>query len=308
MSVATATSNSKLPMRIAEFDTLTEGLDYAAKGETGVNFYSPRGELSQAMSYAELRTRAIALAQSLVRAGYPAGGRVAILAETLPHFQIFFFGCQYAGMIPVPLPLNIHMGGHEAYVQRLTGMLRESQAKIAVASAEMCGFLEEAAAGLGIDCGTPEDFMGLPGSGAALRPFDKDDPCYIQYSSGSTSAPRGVLITQRAITSNARGIGRHGLQLRPGDRSVSWLPLYHDMGLVGFCLTPAMSQVTVDYLATASFARRPMVWLKLLTENGSSISFSPTFGYDLCRRRGLAPGREVDQMTRTTPIMRLTAQ
>ena len=298
MAVATATSNKNLPLRIVEADTLTEGLDYAARGETGLNFYSPRGDLTQALTYAEIREQAIGLAQRFVRAGYQPGTRVAILAETAPHFQIFFFGCQYAGMIPVPLPLNIHMGGRDAYVQRLAGMLRESQAKAAVASADMVDFLRDASLGLGIDCGTPEDFFALPFAGAELRPFGKDDPCYIQYSSGSTSSPRGVLITQRAITSNARGIGRHGLQLRPGDRSVSWLPLYHDMGLVGFCLTPMMSQVTVDYLATASFARRPLVWLKLLTANGSSISFSPTFGYDLCRRRGLnGSAKEMDLRT-----------
>ena len=127
----------------------------------------------------------------------------------------------------------------------------------------------------------------MPGAGGDLRPLVKDGPCYIQYSSGSTSAPKGVLITQGEITSNARAIARHGLDLRPGDRSISWLPLYHDMGLVGFCITPMLSQVTVDYLATASFARRPLVWLKLLTSMGDTISFSPTFGYELCTRRGL---------------------
>ena len=287
MALAIATSNKNLPLRIVEFDTLTDGLDYAAKGETGMSYYSPRGELADSMTFFELRERAIDLAQGLIRAGYPSGTRVAIVAETSPHFQIFFFACQYAGLVPVPLPLNIHMGGREAYVQRLSGMLKESKALVAVASAEMIGFLQEAALGLEIDCGTPEDFFGLPGDGGQLRPFSKDDACYIQYSSGSTSSPRGVFITQRAITCNARGIARDGLKVRPGDRSASWLPFYHDMGLVGFCLTPVMTQVSVDYIATASFARRPLVWLKVMTDTGSSISFSPTFGYDLCHRRGL---------------------
>src|SRR3546814_10407090 len=77
------------------------------------------------------------------------------------------------------------------------------------------------------------------------------------------------------------------LSLRPGDRATSWLPLYHDMGLVGFCLTPMLSQITIDYLATKSFALRPLTWLKLTSQHGGTISFSPTFGYDLCATRGL---------------------
>src|SRR3546814_6323147 len=77
------------------------------------------------------------------------------------------------------------------------------------------------------------------------------------------------------------------LSLRPGDRATSWLPLYHDMGLVGFCLTPMLSQITIDYLATKSFALRPLTGLKLISQHGGTISFSPTFGYDLCATRGL---------------------
>lgn len=287
MAVATATTNSGLHFRVGDFETLTEGLDYAAKGETGYNFFSPRGELIESQPYSAVRDQALELAQGLVRAGYREGSRFAIVAETTPHFPVFFYACQYAGLIPVPMPLHIHMGGRESYVERLRGMLRGSGAVGAVASEEMLGFLKEAALGLTIDCGTPDDFLRLPGAGGDLRPLVKDGPCYIQYSSGSTSAPKGVLITQGAITSNARAIARHGLDLRPGDRSISWLPLYHDMGLVGFCITPMLSQVTVDYLATASFARRPLVWLKLLTSMGDTISFSPTFGYELCTRRGL---------------------
>jgi fatty-acyl-CoA synthase len=284
---ATGTTNASLPFRVAEFETLTEGLDYAARGETGVNFYSPRGELLEALSYRDLRDRAISLALSLTAAGYERGTRFAIIADTHSYFHTFFFACQYAGLIPVPLPLNIHMGGRDAYVARLRGMLRESGAKAVVALEEMAPFLMDATAGLDVTVGTPESFLELPATNGDLRPFDADGPCYIQYSSGSTSAPRGVFITQHAITSNARGIGRDGLRLVQGDRSTSWLPLYHDMGLVGFCITPAMSQITVDYLSTASFARRPLVWLKLLTKTGGTISFSPTFGYELCARRGL---------------------
>jgi fatty-acyl-CoA synthase len=281
----TPTNNGSLPLRRGEFETIVEGLDYAARGETGCNFFSSRGALVEALGYREIRDRAVDLARALARTGVRRGERLAIIAETSPDFLIFFFACQYAGVIPVPLPLSVNLGGREAYVARLRNMMMRADARLAVAGPDLVGYLEEAAKGLQVDfLGAPEEFYGLPAEGGELHPFASDEPCYIQYSSGSTSLPRGVLVTQRAITENARAIGQHGLQLRPGDRSANWLPLYHDMGLVGFCLTPAMNQVTIDYLASTAFARRPLVWLKIMSEHGASISFSPTFGYELCTR------------------------
>jgi fatty-acyl-CoA synthase len=297
MPIATASTNSNLTFRIADFDTLADGLDYAAKGETGCNFFSPRGELHAALTYREIRDRAVALAQRFARAGIERGTRVALVAETGPNFLIFFYACQYAGLIPVPLPLTIHLGGHDAYVDRLRNMLARAGAQIAVGPAEMLHYLKEAAGGLQM-VGTPEDFYALPAEGGELRPFASHEACYIQYSSGSTSLPRGVFVSQRAITANARGIGRHGLALRSGDRATSWLPLYHDMGLVGFCLTPMLSQITIDYLATKSFALRPLTWLKLISQYGGTISFSPTFGYELCAARGLNGSAKIIDLTR----------
>src|SRR3546814_18255107 len=119
----------------------------------------------------------------------------------------------------------------------------------------MLPYLKEAAVGVRM-IGTPEDFYNLPAEGGDLRPFASHEACYVQYSSGSTSLPRGVFVSQRAITSNARGIGRHGLALRPGDRATSWLPLYPDIGLGGFCLTPMLRQITIAYLADRKSARQ----------------------------------------------------
>jgi len=281
----TGNANGSLPLRRGEFETIVEGLDYAARGETGCNFFSSRGELVQALGYREIRDRAVDLARALARAGVERGERLAIIAETSPDFLIFFFACQYAGLVPVPLPLSVNLGGREAYVARLRNMMKRAGVRLAVAGSDLVGHLEQAAKGLPVDfLGAPEDFYQLPADGGDLRPLGPDEPCYIQYSSGSTSLPRGVLVTQRAITENARAIGQHGLQLRPGDRSANWLPLYHDMGLVGFCLTPALSQITIDYLSSTAFARRPLVWLRILSEYGATISFSPTFGYELCAR------------------------
>ncbi len=254
-----STDNPGLPLRIGTFDSLADGLDYAARGETGLTFFSGRGEAQDRLSYRDLRAEARDLAARLVGAGFERGSRFALIAETSPAFVLWFFACQYAGLLPVPLPLSVNLGGHDAYVRRLRGMLNSAGPVAAMAPADLLPVLREAAIGTKVThLGTAEDFLALPIAGGTPRPFAADEPSYIQYSSGSTTEPRGVLITQRAITANARAIARDGLKVRAGDRAASWLPLYHDMGLVGFCITPMLAQVSVDYLATATFAGRPL--------------------------------------------------
>jgi fatty-acyl-CoA synthase len=282
----TPRANRDLPQRLAEFDTLAGGLDYAARGVTGFNFYSARGSLQHALPYAALRKLALTTARKLLSLGLKRGERVAVVADTGPDFMGLFFACQYAGLVPCPLPYSMYIGGKEAYVGRVAGMLKAARACAVIASEDLEASIGEAAAAAGVaKVLTHAALQAQPESAVKLEPFGADEFAYIQYSSGSTSDPKGVLITQRAIVANTRGILRDGLRIRPGDRAFSWLPLYHDMGLVGFCLAPMMGQVTVDFLATPSFARRPALWLKLMSENRSTICYSPSFGYDLAARR-----------------------
>ncbi|MGH6932368.1 MAG: fatty acyl-AMP ligase [Dongiaceae bacterium] len=282
----TPTSSPSLPIRPADFSTLVEALEYAARGDCGLNFYSAHGELTEVLTYRELRERAIVTAQGMVRAGLPTGGRVVLVADTEPDFAILFMACQYAGLLAVPVSLPTALGSHESYVGGLRRQIQGCGAVAAAANAELISLLKEAAAGLdSILIGQPQEFYDLPGVGAELRPFVANGPCYLQYSSGSTRQPHGVDIPQRALASNCFAISNYGLQIRLNDRCVSWLPLYHDMGLVGFMLTPLFCQMSVDYLKTRDFARRPLLWLSLLTRNRSTLSYSPSFGYDLCSRR-----------------------
>ncbi|MFO1046524.1 MAG: fatty acyl-AMP ligase [Geminicoccaceae bacterium] len=286
MTVPTPTQRPEHPFRVDGFDTLAAGLDYAAAGATGFNFFSPRGELETALPYSRLREHALDLARRLAGCGLDRGDRVAVVAETSPDFVTVFFACQYAGLVPVPLPLCVNIGGHDAYVERLRGMLLSAGARLAIAPADLLATLQEAAETTEVDrVATAAEVATWACSSEPVVPLGPDEPCYIQYSSGSTSFPRGVLVTQRAIAANARAIATHGLSLRPDDRCTSWLPLYHDMGLVGCCLTPVMAQITVDYLPSTAFARRPLLWLKLLSDLGGTISFGPTFAYELCTRR-----------------------
>ena len=278
--------NRDLPQRLSDFATLSEGLDYAAQGVTGFNFYSGRGALEHVLPFAELRRRAMVTARKLLSTGLKRLDRVAIVAETGPEFVVSFFACQYAGLLPCPVPYSMYIGGKDAYVSRIAGMLKAAHANAILAPAEQASSICEAAEMAGTELVfTHADVEALPESMVKIVGFEAGDPAYIQYSSGSTSAPKGVLISQKAIMSNARGMLKDGMQVRSGDRGFSWLPLYHDMGLVGFCLSPLLAQCSVDFLATTAFARRPALWLKLMAENRSTISFSPTFGYELASKR-----------------------
>jgi fatty-acyl-CoA synthase len=178
------------------------------------------------------------------------------------------------------------MSGRQAYVAQLKALLRVSRASVAIAPSEFYPFLAEAAKEANIpDVGTLESFEQLPESQQGLRPSEPNEVAYLQYTSGSTLFPRGVVISQKAVLTNLNEIIIHGLRLRRGDRAFSWLPFYHDMGLVGFVLGPMVSQISVDYLKTWMFAMRPLLWLSLMTRTKGTISFSPSFGYQLCAKR-----------------------
>ncbi len=275
---------SGISLRLADFATLTEALDYAATGRTGANFYDGRGRLATALSYSELRSRALDLAHRLQR--FERGSRVALVAHTHADFAVMFFACLYAGLVPVPLPAAMHLGGRDAFIRHMRQLLGDCKAAVAFAPAEFIEFLREASAGLALQLtGTIDDFLALEASDGLPAPPGPHELAYLQYTSGSTRFPRGTMITQSAALANLEDIFNHGFRLTPEDRFCSWLPFYHDMGLVGIVLGCIATQRSVDYLASRDFAMRPRLWLKLISRNRGTVSFSPPFGYALCARR-----------------------
>lgn len=286
----TPTLDTTLTRRFADFSTLTEALDYAARGQRGLNFYSARGDLAVAAPYSLIRERAMDFARRLIALGLEKGDRVALVADTSLDFVVAFMGCQYASVLPVPLPLPTSFGGREGYCQQLSQQMQSCLANAAIAPQSMYALLTEASEGLGLKfSGSHEDFNALSdqidGAPAPLRLPESEDLAYLQYSSGSTRFPHGVAVTHTALLANCRGIGYDGVDLTEEDRCVSWLPFYHDMGLVGCLLAAVTCQVSTDYLATEDFARRPLQWLRLMSRNRGTISYSPTFGYEICARR-----------------------
>jgi fatty-acyl-CoA synthase len=274
-----------LPRRFSDFATFGEALDYAAQGVLGLNFHDPRGNLTRAYPYAELRQDALAMARRFVAGGVKPGDRIALVAQTGPEFAALFCGAIYAGAWPVPLPLPTSFGGKESYIEQLAVQLDSSDPSMLLYPDEIGEMAHAAAERQGCEGVSFEAFATRPASDVALPQPHPDDICYLQYSSGSTRFPHGVAVTHRALLNNLRGHGI-GMKLVDNDRCVSWLPWYHDMGLVGCLLSPIANQVSTDYLRTEDFARRPLAWLDLISRNkGTTLSYSPTFGYDICARR-----------------------
>jgi fatty-acyl-CoA synthase len=274
-----------LPRRRSDFATLNEAIDYAAQSEKGLNFHDMRGTLERAYSFAEMRRDALAMAYRLIGAGIGKDDRVALVAQTGPEFAALFCACIYAGAWPVPLPLPTTFGGKENYIEQLGVQLESCDPTILLYPAEIADMGQAAAAKQGCQGEAWEDFAARPAPEAPLPTAKPEDICYLQYSSGSTRFPTGVAVTHEALLHNLYGHAA-GVNLGANDRVISWLPWYHDMGLVGCFLSPIANQVSCDYLRTEHFARRPLAWLDLISRNpGNSLSYSPTFGYDICARR-----------------------
>ncbi|OBX19433.1 acyl-CoA synthetase [Erythrobacter sp. QSSC1-22B] len=274
-----------LPRRRSDFATFNEAIDYAARSKKGLNFHDMRGTLIHAYPFTEMREDALEAARRLVAMGIGKDDRVALIAETGPEFAALFCGCIYAGAWPVPLPLPTTFGGKESYVDQLAVQLESSDPTILLYPGEIGGMAKAGAERQGCLGESWDEFAARPAPECTLPQAQPDDICYLQYSSGSTRFPTGVAVTHRALLHNLHGHAT-SMQAQGSDRVVSWLPWYHDMGLVGCFLSLIANQMSVDYLKTEHFARRPLAWLDLISRNpGTTLSYSPTFGYDICARR-----------------------
>jgi fatty-acyl-CoA synthase len=284
-AVSPTPTQDSLPRRFSDFSTLGEALDYAAQGQRGLNFHDMRGQLALSYPFSQLRADALDMAYRLISHGVMPEDRIALVAETGPDFAALFFGCIYAGAWPVPLPLPTSFGGKESYIDQISVQLQSCDPKILFFPAELAATAGQAALQNNVEGLDWESFTDRIALKAELPQARTDEVCYLQYSSGSTRFPHGVAVTHLALLNNLSAHS-HGMEVQESDRCVSWLPWYHDMGLVGCFLSVVANQVSTDYMKTEDFARRPLAWLDIISRaDGTVISYSPTFGYDICARR-----------------------
>ena len=281
----TPTDNG-IQRRLADFATLPDALDYAAGGAGGLSFYSARGELEDAVTWGQLREDAVEVAGRLLARGLEPGDRVAIVAETEADFARVLMGCLYARLVPCPVPLPSAFGSRNAYAEQLRRIADVAGISAAVSPAMFREWVGEALGEQALAfVGTLGELDNAPSTLPSDRATHADEIAYLQFSSGTTSFPKGIAVTHGAMMTNIRAMAVHGLELRDGDRGVSWLPYYHDMGLVGCVMLPIATQISADHLKTRDFILRPGIWLELISRNRGTMTYSPSFGYDLAARR-----------------------
>ena len=273
-----------VPLRRGQFSTVVEALEAAAGGPAGMNFHDARGGLVEALGYSRLAAEARVAGGRMLALGLAPGDRVGLVAETEGDFVRAFMGAMLAGLVPSPMPLPTAFGVRAEYAAQLRRI-----AMVADASAVILGEPYRALVGDALAEDGPAYIGPLDGLPTAAQPLpagppDPDALAYLQFSSGTTRAPRGVAVTHRALMANLEGMAR-ALDVGRQERGVSWLPFYHDMGLVGCMLLPIAIQMTIDYLATRDFVRRPGLWPTLISRGRATLSYAPSFGFQLAAQR-----------------------
>jgi acyl-CoA synthetase (AMP-forming)/AMP-acid ligase II/acyl carrier protein len=257
------------------------------------------GEASQvAWTYAELDRKARNVAAAVARAAAP-GERAALVFPPGLDFLAAFFGCLYAGVLPAPATYP----KPRRPSSRLDAIIADCAPRIGLTTAETRASMDLAGQSpavralpwIAVDqCAEAADF--------ACRVRRRDDPAFLQYTSGSTSDPRGVVVTHGNLLHNLELI-REGFRIPSSDEghrpaAVFWLPAYHDMGLIGGILSPLYVGGVSYLLAPATFLQRPMAWLETLSRTGATLSGAPNFAYDLCARKSTPQERAALDLSR----------
>ncbi|MEQ1503147.1 MAG: fatty acyl-AMP ligase [Myxococcota bacterium] len=239
-------------------------------------------------SYLQVEIETAKRAGALQSYGLQKGDRVGLVLIEPEDFVLTFLAAVRVGLVPVPLYPPLSFGNLDAYADRTARVLQSAGARLLVASARLQNVL----------WGLCEKVPSLERLVVAdtLRGIDANpvfpkivpgDLAFLQYTSGSTADPKGVMVTHGSLLANAKGIMTEGLQLDPrqGDKGVSWLPLYHDMGLIGFVISPICQGVSSVFIPTMRFIKRPSVWMDTIHRHRGTASFAPNFAYALSTRR-----------------------
>ncbi|MBG1271050.1 AMP-binding protein [Nostoc sp. WHI] len=209
------------------------------------------------------------------------GERIGVILPTSADFVRAFFGVIAAGGVPVTLPAPFRFSSSIRYVQRIYGALTRSQIHRVLGDKKLIKILGEAS-------GCPDySIQVLTVSNLLLEDFTtyselvENNPAFIQYTSGSTSDPKGVILTHKQILANLEAI-RHGLKMEHKDVVCTWLPMFHDMGLVGCLLSSIYTQIDLLLMAPDDFIRNPLYWLKLFEPYQATLSPAPNSAYLRC--------------------------
>jgi acyl carrier protein len=263
--------------------TLTEALEYHVERQPErltVHFYD-----EHSLSYRALWDHSLAYAARLAEAGLAPGQTVAIMLPTSQEYLFCFYGTLLAGAIPVPLYPPARLTTIEDHLTRHVGILKSAGAALMVTipEAKPLAWLLRAQVESLRAVLVPADFTA-DGKGFAPVRGGGGQIGFLQYTSGSTGQPKGVVLTHANLLANVRAMGR-AARATSADVFVSWLPLYHDMGLIGGCFATMYLGFPVVLMSPLAFLSRPSQWLRAVHRHRGTISGGPNFSYELCLRR-----------------------
>ena len=263
--------------------TITDALIAAGSSDRGIRAIEHDGR-SLLLSYNTLLSESLRVAGALHARGLVPGDRVALVVPEVSEFIRAFFGITAAGLVPVPLCPPAQAGDLPTFARQSRHILVASRASAVVTSEDVAPLLDVSGID-GLAVLTIESLRGGPAIAVPTR-VPLNAPALLQFTSGSTAAPKGVVLTHANLHANARAIaGPHGLDARPTDIGVSWLPLYHDMGLIGMLLSAVYTCVDTVVMSPVLFLKRPTAWLEAISTYRGTVSFAPNFAYELCLRR-----------------------
>lgn len=233
-------------------------------------------------SYSDFDRRVRALAAQL-QLRCAKGDRALVMMDNDEHYAAGMLACFYSGVIAVPVPpLESTRPRH---IERQIGIVRDCGARCALTTAAVIETLERASHPLGsLDCIAAEAVDLAQADAWISHTPSHDEIAFLQYTSGSTSAPKGVMVTHGNLMANETAI-RERMSIGPGDRFVSWAPLYHDMGLIGGLLQPLFSAIPLVLTSPHYFLERPIRWLELVSNHRATVSGGPDFSYRLLLER-----------------------
>ncbi len=263
--------------------TIADALVAASSSDRGIRAIEHDGR-SLLLSYRTLLAESLQIAGGLGARGLAPGDRVALVVPEVSDFIRAFFGITAAGLVPVPLCPPAQAGDLPTFARQSRHILVASRARAVVTSDDVAPLLDVSGID-GVAVVSIESLRGGPAMAAPVR-VASDAPALLQFTSGSTAAPKGVVLTHANLHANTTAIaGPHGLNAVPTDIGVSWLPLYHDMGLIGMLLSAVYSCVDTVVMSPVLFLKRPTAWLEAISTYRGTVSFAPNFAYELCLRR-----------------------